>query len=75
VLEFTDTITQTPATPRPDLLDDLRTHLKERQIVELAGAIAWEGFRARFNRAFDVQSQRYTDGAYCALPDSHTSSS
>jgi alkylhydroperoxidase family enzyme len=74
VLELTDAITRTPARPRPDLLAELRKHLKERQIVELAATVAWEGLRARFNRAFDVQSQGYTEGAYCALPDSHTSS-
>lgn len=75
VLELADSITATPATPRPDLLDELRTHLKERQIVELAITIAWEGLRARFNRAFGVQPQQYSaPGAYCVLPDSHTSS-
>ncbi|HEX2038983.1 MAG TPA: hypothetical protein VHF47_04525 [Acidimicrobiales bacterium] len=74
VLELADAITATPATPRPDLLDRLREHLKERQVVELAMTIAYEGLRARFNRAFDVQPQRYSaEGAYCVLP-SHTSS-
>lgn len=42
--------------------------------MELAITVAWEGLRARFNRAFGVQPQDYADGAYCVLPDSHTSS-
>jgi alkylhydroperoxidase family enzyme len=74
VLELADAITATPATPRPDVLDQLRKHLQERQIVELALTIAWEGLRARFNRAFGVQPQDYAAGAYCVLPASHASS-
>ncbi len=34
----------------------LRRHLTERQLVELTTAIAWENYRARFNRGFDVAS-------------------
>jgi len=33
--------------------------------------IAWENFRARFNRGFDIADQGYSDGAYCVLPESH----
>lgn len=33
--------------------------------------IAWENFRARFNRGFDVADQGFSEGAYCALPESH----
>ena len=75
MLEFAEVMTSTPAQHRPDLLAALRQHLNERQIVELAITVAWEGLRARFNRAFGVQPQHYTaEGAYCVLPDSHTSS-
>lgn len=31
--------------------------------------IAWENFRARFNRGFDVGGQGYSEGAYCVLPE------
>ena len=33
--------------------------------------IAWENFRARFNRGFDVANQGFSAGAYCALPERH----
>ena len=47
------------------------TRFIERQVVELVTSIAWEGFRARFNRAFAIQAQGYNEGAYCVLPDVH----
>ena len=31
--------------------------------------VAWENFRARFNRGFDVADQGFSRGAYCALPE------
>jgi alkylhydroperoxidase family enzyme len=53
----------------PDaLFAALRGHLDEAQLVELATAIAWENFRARFNRVFDIESDELSEGAFCALP-------
>ena len=71
VLDYAESLTGTPATHRPDLHDALRVHLSEKQLVELTTTIVWENFRARFNRAFDVQAQGFSDGAYCVLPDRH----
>ena len=51
-----------------DLFDRLRAHLDAEQLVELASAIAWENYRARFNRVFDIASDGFSDGAFCALP-------
>jgi len=42
-----------------------------KQLVELTTAIVWENFRARFNRAYDVKAQGFSEGAYCVLPDRH----
>lgn len=35
--------------------------------------IAWENFRARFNRGFDVADQGFSKDGYCVLPESHPS--
>src|SRR6476646_4505951 len=71
VLELAEAMTATPAVVSDDLRDRLRTRFIERQVVELVTSIAWEGFRARFNRAFAIQAQGYSEGAYCVLPDVH----
>lgn len=71
VLEYTESLTTTPAVHRPELQDSLRQHLTEKQLVELTTAIVWENFRARFNRAFGVEAQGFSDGAYCVVPDGH----
>ena len=71
VLEYAEALTQTPAVHRPDLHDALREHLSERQLTELTTAIVWENFRARFNRAYGVQAQGFSEGAYCVLPERH----
>ncbi len=49
----------------------LREQLSDEQLVELTAMIAWENFRARFNRGFDVADQGFSKGSYCALPESH----
>ena len=51
-----------------ELITQLRQHFSEPQIVELTSAIAWENYRARFNRAFGVQAAGFTEGAVCAMP-------
>lgn len=69
VLEYAERITATPADVSPELRAALREQLTETQLVEITTAIAWENFRARFNRGFDVQPQGYADASYCVLPD------
>ena len=60
---------QTPTTIPPDLLERLRKQFDEAQLVELAAAIAWEHYRARFNRVFGIQSSGFSEGAFCVLPE------
>ncbi len=36
---------------------------------ELTANIAWENFRARFNRGFDVAAQGFSEGAVCPIPE------
>jgi alkylhydroperoxidase family enzyme len=71
VLDCAESLTETPAMHRPDLHDALGQHLSQKQLVELTTAIVWENFRARFNRAYDVKAQGFSEGAYCVLPDRH----
>jgi alkylhydroperoxidase family enzyme len=68
VLRLADHLAGAPAAVPIELYRELRAHLDEPQIVELAAAIAWESFRARFNRVFDVQSDDFSEGAFCAVP-------
>lgn len=53
VLRFTDQMTDTPARVDDATVAELKGHLGEVGLVELAGAIALENFSARFNHAFD----------------------
>jgi hypothetical protein len=35
--------------------------------VELTAAIAWENFRARFNRGFGIDAEGFSEGAACSV--------
>ncbi len=47
----------------------LHEHFDHAQLVELAATIAWEHYRARFNRVFGVRSSGFSEGASCAVPE------
>lgn len=68
VLRLADAITATPAAIPQDLFASLQSHFDDADIVTLASALAWENYRARFNRVFDVAAEGYSEGAYCPLP-------
>ena len=65
VLEYADAISATPVEVSDELFDRLGAHFSEEQLVELTAAIAWENWRARFNWAFGLGKQGYSEGAYC----------
>ncbi len=70
VLDLAVAMAQTPADIPSSLTEALRAHLDEGQLVELASAIAWENYRARFNRVFGVQPAGFSaEGAFCVLPE------
>ena len=52
-----------------ELFEDLKSRLSEPQLVELTSAIAWENYRARFDHAFGIGSEGFSEGAYCPLPE------
>jgi len=68
VLDLASAMATAPAEISPELLVSLRRHFDERQLVELPAAIAWENYRARFNRVFGVGPVGFSAGAVCALP-------
>ena len=69
VLRLTVALTKTPASVDDLLFADLRAEFSEPQLVELATAIAWENYRARFNRTFDILAEGFSEGAFCPLPE------
>jgi alkylhydroperoxidase family enzyme len=68
VIEYAERMTTTPVTVSEELFGALKQHLNEAQLVELTGIIAWENFRARFNHAFAIEAQGFSEGAHCVLP-------
>src|SRR5215471_18811651 len=69
VLRLASAMTGTPASITDDLFAALRAEFREPQLVELATAIAWENHRARFNRVFAIESEGFSVGALCPLPE------
>lgn len=67
VLDYAVVITKTPAEVPDELFIKLRQHFNEAQLVELTATIAWENYRARFNRAFGIESQNFSEHAYCPM--------
>jgi 4-carboxymuconolactone decarboxylase len=65
VLEYADAISATPVEVSDDLFDRMRGNFDEQQLVELTAAVAWENWRARFNWAFGLGKEGYSEGAYC----------
>jgi alkylhydroperoxidase family enzyme len=56
VIELADAMTDTPANISDDLYARLRKQFSEEQLMQLGGQIAFENYRARWNRIFDVES-------------------
>jgi AhpD family alkylhydroperoxidase len=69
VLDFAVGMTRTPVDVSDELFAALREHFDEAQLVELANEIALENYRARFNWAFGIGSQDFTDGSFCVRPE------
>jgi 4-carboxymuconolactone decarboxylase len=67
VLRYAVALTRTPAEVPEELFDSLREHFNPQQMVELTSAIAWENFRARFNRGFGVEAEGFTEGMACPV--------
>lgn len=56
VIELADALVTAPANVSDDLYMRLTAQFSEDQLMELSAGIAWENFRARLNRVYDVGS-------------------
>ena len=56
VIELADAMVAAPSSISDDLYSRLRAQFSEEQLMELSAQIAFENFRARLNRVFDVGS-------------------
>jgi alkylhydroperoxidase family enzyme len=61
-------MTATPVEVSDALFARLREKFTEAQLVELTASIAWENYRARFDHAFGIEAENFSEGAFCALP-------
>ena len=68
VLEYADAMTRVPVEVPDALFARLREKFNEAELVELTSAIAWENYRARFDHAFGIEGENFSEGAVCALP-------
>ena len=69
VIEYTERMTLTPVEVPDKVFAELRAHLDNAQLVELTATIAWENYRARFDHAFGIEAQGFSEGASCAVPE------
>ena len=69
VLRLTVAMTETPSVISDALYGELKRDFTEPQLAELTTAIAWENYRARFNRTFNIQAANFSEGAYCPMPE------
>jgi alkylhydroperoxidase family enzyme len=56
VIELADAMADTPSNVSDELYARLREKFSEEQLLQLGGQIAFENYRARLNRIFDVGS-------------------
>ena len=56
VIELADAMVTAPSNISDDLYTRLRKKFSEEQLMQLSGHIAFENYRARWNRVFDVET-------------------
>jgi alkylhydroperoxidase family enzyme len=61
-------MTATPVHVPEECVSELRQHFNDRQLVELTSCIAWENYRARYDHALGIESEGFSDGAFCPVP-------
>jgi alkylhydroperoxidase family enzyme len=62
-LEYAERITYTDRHVDDALVDSLKKHYSDAQIVELTAAIAMENFRSKFNPPLGIEAQ-----GFCMVP-------
>src|SRR5215472_10201495 len=66
-LRYAVALTETPVVASDDLFAELKRHFSSQQLVELTSALAWENYWSRFNHAFGVGAEGFSEGAVCVL--------
>jgi alkylhydroperoxidase family enzyme len=66
VLEYAESATSTPVEVSEDLVRRLHEEFSDAEIVEIAGFVALENFRSRFNAGLGLHSQGFSDN--CKVP-------
>ena len=69
MLDLAVGMTRTPVDVSDELFARLRARFDEAQLVELVNEIAVENYRARFDWAFGIGSQGFTEGGFCVRPE------
>jgi AhpD family alkylhydroperoxidase len=67
-LEYAEAMTRTPVEVSDELFERLRERFDEPQLVELTMSIALENLYSRFNWAFGIEGQGFSEGMYCVAP-------
>ena len=62
VVELADALTGTPSNVSDELYARLRNQFSEEQLMQLGAQIAFENYRARWNRLFNVESDNLHQG-------------
>ncbi|MBX9944253.1 MAG: hypothetical protein K2Y40_09260 [Reyranella sp.] len=62
-LEYAERITYTDRKVDDALIDKLKQHYSDAQIVEMTAAIAMENFRSKFNPPLGIEAQ-----GFCMIP-------
>jgi alkylhydroperoxidase family enzyme len=58
VIELADAMVNTPSSISDELYKRLMERFSVEQLLQLGGQIAFENYRARLNRVFDVESDQ-----------------
>ncbi len=72
VMDYATGMSRSPVDVPEELFSKLRERFDEAQLVELTDIIALENYRARFNWAFGLEGQGYSEGTYCVPPEAPT---
>ena len=67
-LRYAVAMTGVPVSVSNELFEELMKHFSSQQMVELTSAIAWENYRARFDHAFGIEAEGFSEGFSCPLP-------
>jgi 4-carboxymuconolactone decarboxylase len=70
VMDFATGVSRSPVDVPDELFAKLRERFDEAQLVELADIAALENYRARFDWAFGLEGQGFSEGAVCVPPES-----